>query len=119
MSCGDDYYTLKNDEQNLCDKLWIDQNYVTEDGYEGTYQLRFYQKDYKGQEITSYSEGGGTHTFDREFSWKWGDSSKEDLYMTFNDGSIKHFENVLVRNHYLSGLLDGESIMLVDMDHIN
>ena len=96
-SCGDDvYYTMENSEYKRCDRTWVDN---------------------KGQELTiTYDEGGKT-TVDREFSWRWADNSKEALRMTFPDGKVKYFENVWVRDHYLSGKLDGKIIMMTDASY--
>ena len=112
-SCGDDvYYTIENTDEALCGRLWVDDDYVTDEGYEGTYQLRFHQGG-KGQEVRSWQMDGGTNTFDREMTWRWTDSSKECLQLTFPDGASKYFENVWVRQHYLSGKLDGREVTMV------
>lgn len=77
------------------------------------YKLTFYSKNQKGQELTvTYDEDGKT-SVDREFSWRWVDNSKEALLLTFTTGE-KVFENVWVREHYLSGRLDGEIIVLTE-----
>lgn len=114
-SCGDEnYYTIQNSDEKLCDKTWTDEQETSDGTF--TYQLKFY-KDNKGQEIsTTYSTGGKT-TIDREFSWRWTDNSKEALRLIFTDGKIKNFENVWVREHYLSGKLDGEIVMFADANY--
>lgn len=67
----------------------------------------------KGQELTvTYGEDGKT-SVDREFSWKWMDESREALVLTFST-SEKVFENVWVREHYLSGKLDGQIVVLAE-----
>lgn len=113
VSCGDDvYYTMKNSDEDLCDKRWV-ADYVTDDGLGGTYQLQFY-KNGKGQEVTVTVVSGGTSTVDKEINWHWTDDSKECLQWIYTDNSVKYLENVWVRQHYLSGELDGKQIVFVE-----
>ncbi len=81
-----------------------------------TYLLKFGANN-KGQEVTITYEAGGKVTVDREFSWRWLDESKEAIRLTFADNTAKIFENVWVREHYLSGKLNGEVMMLVDANY--
>ena len=110
------YYTIDNTDEALCNKLWIEDHYVTSDGQEATYQLRF-NTDGTGQEITSWSIGTGTTTIDRQISWRWTDDSKECIQLIYNDGSAQYLENVWVRDHYLSAEIDGLSLTFVDANH--
>lgn len=116
-SCGDDvYYTMENDDNKLCDKTWIEE-YNTEEGLLTTYQLRFFKDNNKGQEVSTTYDASGKVIIDREFTWRWADDSKEVLKLTFADNKIKYFENVWVRDHYLSGKLDGKNVTLVDANY--
>lgn len=116
-SCGDDvYYTMQNSDNKLCGKVWVNGSEI-DGGKSYTYKLKF-DKNNKGQEVTVTYDAGGKTTVDREFSWRWGDSSKESLRLTFADGKVRYFENVWVREHYLSGELDGEAITLTDSETI-
>lgn len=116
-SCGDDvYYTMENDDNKLCDKTWIEE-YNTEEGLLTTYQLRFFKDNNKGQEVSTTYDAGGKVIIDREFIWRWADDSKEVLKLTFADNKVKFFENVWVRDHYLSGKLDGKNVTLVDVNY--
>ena len=92
-SCGDDIinYTMENTDEALCGKLWIDDSYITSEGYAGTYQLRFFDGG-DGQEVTSWQVDGGTNTFDRNITWRWTDSSKECLQLTYPDGTSRYLE---------------------------
>ena len=38
----------------------------------------------------------------------------EGLTLNYGAGEIKYFDNVWVREHYLSGKLDGVVVMMVD-----
>lgn len=40
------------------------------------------------------------------------DNSREGLILNYGSGDVKIFENVWVREHYLSGKLDGKIMML-------
>ena len=116
-SCGDDiYYTIDNTDEALCNKLWIEDHYVTSDGQEATYQLRF-NTDGTGQELTSWAIGTGTNIIDRQISWRWTNDSKECIQLIYNDGSAQYLENVWVRDHYLSAEIDGLSLTFVDANH--
>lgn len=116
-SCGDDIvnYTMENTDEALCGKLWIDDNYTTDEGLAGTYQLRFFDGG-DGQEVTSWQVDGGTNTFDRNITWRWTDSSKECLQLTYPDGTSRYLENVWVRDHYLSAEIEGRTVVFVDND---
>lgn len=117
LSCGDDvYYTMENNDNKLCDRTWVDDS-KTDEGLSSSYQLRFFKDNNKGQEVTVTYDEGGKITVDREFSWRWTDDSKEALRLTFTDGKIKFFENVWVRDHYLSGKLDGKIMMMTDSNY--
>lgn len=91
-------------------------NMKPEEGLPCTYQLRFY-KDNQGQEVTTTYDAGGKVIIDRGFTWRWTDGSKEALRLTFNDGKVKYFENVWVRDHYLSGKMDGKIVMMTDASY--
>ena len=55
-----------------------------------------------------------TNTETRDFTWQWKDGAKECLVLNYGAGETKYLENVWVREHYLTGLLNGEIIMMVD-----
>lgn len=116
-SCGDDvYYTMENNDDKLCGKTWVKESQNAE-GLPTTYQLRFFKDKNKGQELSITYDAGGKVTIDREFTWQWTDDSKEALKLTFADNKVKYFDNVWVRDHYLSGELNGEMITLVDANY--
>jgi len=118
-SCGDDvYYTMQNSDDKLCERTWVE-DYESDGVVTGAYQLRFYKKDNRGQEVSTTYTTDGKVTYDREFNWRWTDDSKETLKLTFADGKVKYFENVWVRDHYLSGKIEGKVVMLTDANYIN
>ena len=115
-SCGDDNYytTIENSDEKLCGKTWTEK-YETEDGT-CTYQLQFENKNnLTSKEVIKVVNGSETKTTERMFTWKWADNSKETLILIFPANEVKYFENVWVRNHYLSGKLDGEVVTLTDL----
>lgn len=123
-SCGDDNYytTIENSDDKLC-RTW-EEEYMTEnkDGVEVLckHQLKFAKTDNSGQDIKAYYFSGESRpyeTYTRDFSWKWMDNTKEGLILKYGAGEIKYFDNVWVREHYLSGKLDGVIVMLVDADY--
>lgn len=117
VSCGDDvYYTMQNEDAKLCGKKWVEDT-ETDGNVASAYQLVFEMKGNRGYEIsTTYTEDGKV-TYEKELTWNWTDDSKEALKLTFVDGKVKYFENVWVRDHYLSGILDGEYVILTDADY--
>lgn len=111
-SCGDDvYYMVENSNNDLCNKLWV-ANY-TEDGTLYSYRLQFLSTG-KGWEIlSSPSPDGGTDTHTQEITWSWTDDSKECLKWT-SYGTVTYLDNVWVRQHYLSGEIDGKQLVFVE-----
>ena len=65
-----------------------------------------------GKETFIVTTTGNTKTDTHDFTWKWIDNSREGLILNYGSGDVKIFENVWVREHYLSGKLDGEIMML-------
>lgn len=121
VSCGDDiYYTMQNSDDKLCNKVWMEQ-YETEDGYLCRHQLEFKKvrqdnkEVYSGKETTIVQKTGTTETTSKDFTWKWVDNTMEGLILSYGAGDIQYFENVWVREHYLSGKLDGRVIVLTDL----
>ncbi len=124
-SCGDDvtYYTIQNSDDTLCSHTWVEEYEMTnEDGVlvDCVHQFKFSQKDKSGQEIFQYYNTGETRPY-REitdnFSWEWMDNTKEGLRLDFGAGEVIYFENVWVREHYLSGKLDGREVTFTDANY--
>lgn len=124
-SCGDDvvYETIQNTDEGLCAHVWTETFEMTnEENIVVTcvHQLKFAKTDYSGQEIHQYYYVGQSRPYSsvtRNFDWKWIDNAKEGLCLDFGAGNIVYFENVWVREHYLSGKLDGEYITLADVEY--
>lgn len=121
-ACGDKYYDdeyLKNSDEKLCRTSWVD-DYINEDDELCVHTLEFYTSG-KGLDIlrkyrkipsnnwenTHYQES--TISFD----WKWMDNTMEGLILDYTK-SISYFDNVWVRERYLSGKLNGEHVTYID-----
>lgn len=119
VACSDDDDTKGIDEM-LC-RTWVYEQMADNDGESVlfTHQLQFVRKGNSGQEMKKryVVATGTTHSETRDFTWRWKDDSHECLVLSYGAGEVKYFENVWVRNHYLSGLIGGESVMFVDASY--
>ncbi len=123
-SCKDEiYYTMENSDEKLCSKVWVEE-YITEDGDSCVHQLKFTKEKVDKKEVCSGKETtilyrvGGKDTLEREFTWEWIDDSKEGLIFNYGAGDILYFDNVWVREHYISGKLDGRIVVFIDKDYL-
>ena len=108
--------TIRYSDEKLCSDSWVEE-YDTEEGA-CRHILEFIKGKQGGKEVLSGKETfivtttGNTKTDTHDFTWKWIDNSREGLILNYGSGDVKIFENVWVREHYLSGKLDGEIMML-------
>lgn len=124
-SCGDDvvYETIQNTDEGLCAHTWTETYEMTNEenlAVTCVHQLKFTKLDYSGQEIYEYYYVGQSRPYSsltRNFDWEWMDSAKEGLRLDFGAGNIVYFENIWVREHYLSGKLDGVEVTFADADY--
>lgn len=121
-ACGDDvYYTddyLRNSDEKLCGKSWVE-TYITKDGVDLCTHILYFRLDHKGKETYKYqkiNQDGSLSDYYKDsgntFNWKWMDDKMEGLELDFIDTGVISFDNVWVRENYLSGKLDGEEITL-------
>lgn len=121
-ACGDDvYYTddyLRNSDEKLCGKSWVE-TYITKDGVDLCTHILYFRLDHKGKETHKYqkiNQDGSLSDYYKDsgntFNWKWMDDKMEGLELDFIDTGVISFDNVWVRENYLSGKLDGEEITL-------
>lgn len=120
-SCGDDiYYTMQNSDEKLCNKVWMEK-YQNESNELCEHRLEFKKvrqnnKDvFSGKETTIIYKTGTTETVSKDFTWKWIDNTMEGLILSYGAGDVMYFQNVWVREHYLSGKLDGRMMVLTDL----
>lgn len=115
-SCGDDvYYTMQNSNNKLCARTWVEE-YVTMDNELCKHYLKF-APDRSGREIFQFYRNGESRPYQEKsliFDWRWLDADMENMEMNYGAGDIIYFDNVWVREHNLSGKLDGEVVMFVD-----
>ena len=118
-ACGDDvYYTddfLRNSDEKLCSARAWSESYITDENMKCVHQLKF-TIDKRGQEVFNYYRTGESRparveTFN--FSWEWIDQTMEGLRLDRGAGEILYFDNVWVRENYLSGSLDGVQVTFV------
>ena len=116
-ACGKDDDSTSNMNAKLC-RTWVEE--YTEDDVTYTHQLIFTQNGNSGQELKKKydhtSSTANTETLD--FTWKWEDGTMECLVLSYGAGDVKYLENVWIREHYLSGKLDGVLIMMTDANYV-
>lgn len=116
-ACGKDDDSKSNMNAKLC-RTWVEE--YTEDDVTYTHQLIFTQNGNSGQELKKkYDHTSSTaNTETRDFTWKWEDGTMECLVLSYGAGDVKYLENVWIREHYLSGKLDGVLIMMTDANYV-
>ena len=103
---------FQNSESKLCTKLWVEA-YETNAGDHCTHQLEFAYKG-SGREIfiyQRYNTSGSLlapyKTETRSFVWYWQNDNREGLVLKYVSNEFIYFDDVWVRNDYLSGVFDG------------
>ena len=116
-ACGKDDDSTSNMNAKLC-RTWVEE--YTEDDVTYTHQLIFTQNGNSGQELKKkYDHTSSTaNTETRDFTWKLEDGTMECLVLSYGAGDVKYLENVWIREHYLSGKLDGVLIMMTDANYV-
>lgn len=106
----DDY--LQNSNDKLCGYTWLE-NYVTVNDEYCTHSIVF-NRNGSGRETFAYQYfdiNGNLRPVHRNsnesFGWEWV-NNMEGIYIGFSDGYELYFDNVWVRDFYLSGVFDGE-----------
>lgn len=122
-ACGGDdvYYTddyLRNSDEKLCGKTWVE-TYEANEGADLCTHILFFRSDHNGKETYKYQkiyEDGSLSDYYKDsgdaFSWKWIDDKMEGLELDYIDKGVISFDNVWVRENYLSGKIRGKEITL-------
>ncbi|NDW12691.1 hypothetical protein D0T50_07290 [Bacteroides sp. 214] len=105
-SC-EEYYDIKNSDGKLCGYTWLEE-YATVGGDWCTHTLVF-DRSGSGREVYKYDNGSQVTTISSRFSWYW-TSNMECIELDFGAGDLVFFDNVWVRDYYLSGNYDGEEV---------
>ncbi|KAA6330375.1 hypothetical protein EZS27_020902 [termite gut metagenome] len=113
MHYTDDYF--RNSDAKLCDKLW-ERQYIVNDEL-CTHQLTFGITSGRRQGIETFiyqrKVYGKWETYLREyynFDWKWANDAYEGIVIDHSIDGVLYFDNVWVRDYYLSGYLEGEEV---------
>lgn len=119
-SCGDEYYTddfLRNSDEKLCSKRWVEE-YETVDNEMCHHYLEFSMNG-RGKETFFYNPLDGRKPYESSYSfdWSWVDQTMEGLVLDYGADDIVYFDNVWVREHNLSGKLEGVVVMFVDANY--
>ena len=119
-SCGDEYYTddyLRNSDEKLCSKVWVEEYETTNNEFCKHYLEFSYNG--SGRETFVYTPSDGRKSYENsyDFDWYWMDDAMEGLVLHYGANDRIFFDNVWVREHNLSGKLDGIIVMFVDADY--
>lgn len=119
-SCGDEYYTddyLRNSDEKLCNRVWVEE-YETNDNELCEHYLEF-SRNGSGKETFKYKPIDGRKPYESSyrFDWAWIDNSMEGLILDYGGNDRSFFDNVWVREHNLSGKLDGVIVSFVDANY--
>lgn len=117
-ACSDrNYIDYRNTDEELCNKEWIRDvvlNEKTGEWYRCIF--KFYENGKCDRTNAYYEEGKSKPVSSETFydiGWRWADDSKERIVLS-NKTIVTYFDNVMVRDHYLTGVLDGEAVMFTD-----
>lgn len=102
---------FQNSESKLCSNEWVERYQLSPDDY-CTHTLKFdyngagheifiYQRYYDGNLQKPYK----TETF--AFVWYWQNDYREGLVLEYGSNDLIYFDDVWVRNDYLSGVFNG------------
>lgn len=116
---GDEYYTddyLRNSDDKLCGRDWVE-TYEVNDGADLCTHILFFNANHRGKETHKYQKinsNGSLSDFyksqDKSFDWRWLDDKMEGLMLDYIDEGTINFDNVWVRENYLSGKLRGQTV---------
>lgn len=119
-SCHDKYYEdYRNTDEKLCNKDWIEdvesESATTE--WEWYRHVIYFYENGSYKESRDYYRANESEPYrtvnDNNLTWTWADDSRERIILG-DKGNYIYFDNVMVRDHYLSGVLDGEPVTFID-----
>lgn len=117
-ACSDrNYIDYRNTDEELCNKEWV-RSVLDEDGLKVEYKCILSFKEngkYDKTDIYYWSDVNTSKNEFHDLSWRWADDSKERIILN-NKTIITNFDNVMVSDHYLTGVLDGEEVMFTDYE---
>lgn len=120
--CTDDQDDDLGRETNaylLCKNVWVDNFNVSD--YEYCHQELIFRVDGSGQNYREFYQRdaagrpfGPAEIVSAPFRWYWDDECQEAIVFVYSNNSRSYFENVWIRQHYLSGRLDGTDVVYID-----
>lgn len=117
-ACGDkNYIDYRNTDEELCNKDWIQD--IKSDGSTAEWErlILHFKTNGKYDQSTAYYKNNESEPYrtinDNNLSWSWADDSKERIILG-EKGQYTYFDNVMISDHYLTGVLDGEAVMFSD-----
>lgn len=118
-ACGDD--NVDTVTQRLCAHTWVEEFMENIEGEDVrvSLQLQFALSGNSCKEYLYYRQGETLPYYKetRYFTWRWTDDAQERIEMDFGAGEVGYFDNVQVREHYLSGILDNREVTLRDSSY--
>lgn len=117
-SCHDKYYEdYRNTDEKLCNKDWMLDIESADNSTEWyRYIYEFYENG-KMEKTELHFRNGENKAYNtqiwHDLNWTWADNSRERIILG-DKGNYTYFDNVMVRDHYLSGVLDGEYVTFTD-----
>ena len=118
-SCGDKYYSddyLRNSNAKLCGKTWVNDSEKNDVDEWVRHTLKF---DDNGRLAETYAyyhvnESQPYRTETNNLTWSWIDDTMEGIVFDYGVNGVTYFDNVWVREHNMSGKLNGKVVVFVD-----
>ena len=118
-SCGDKYYSddyLRNSNAKLCGKTWVNDLEKNDVDEWVRHTLKF---DDNGRLAETYAyyhvnESQPYRTETINLTWSWIDDTMEGIVFDYGVNGVTYFDNVWVREHNMSGKLNGKVVVFVD-----
>lgn len=103
----------------LCNKIWVDYYLDNSSGINVEHELTF-SINGSGMDRRIFRYTTGTRVDNFPFRWRWFDNYEEGLIIEYltppypDNEKIVYFDNIMIRNHYLSGELFNNYVTFVD-----
>lgn len=117
-ACSDRYYVdYRNTTEKLCNRDWVMDVFLDTDNGDFSKTIFLFYENGKYDQTIAYYHANSIKPYNKEtrydLDWKWTDDSCERIVLG-NKTTTVYFDNVMVRDHYLTGVLDGEAVMFSD-----
>lgn len=117
-ACSDrNYIDYRNTDEELCNKDWIQDTKSDATINEWKRLTLRFKTNGKYDQSEAYYRNNDSEPYrtvnDNNLVWTWADDSKERIILG-EKGQYTYFDNVMLRDHYLTGVLDGKEVMFTD-----